>query len=374
AAFQQAAQTLAAAGEWHRLFDLRLLQARYELGLDVGRRDAIDDVEEPVRTRLEAAYLHACREVGELLLDAGRYREAWMYLRPAGDKQLVRERLSRAAPDLGDDDALDELIEIALFEAVDPERGYAWLLQRQGTCNGITTLDSLQSQLSPGDLRACAAILVRHVYGELRGNLRGHLARLKGEAPATLSLGELMRDFPELTEQGSYHLDPSHLVSALRYARLVQEPRLWSMADEMVEYGRRLPDDLQYPDVAPFEKTYVANSLYFGALLGRNVEEAIDFFASRTRRIGAGGEGPDSGRDDLEAAAAYVDLLSRLGRPGAALQAYAELTPVDRELGPLTPSLLDLARASGDWDAYADACRRRNDLVALIAGAVSRQG
>src|SRR5690606_34268189 len=84
--FQHVAQSLAAAGEFHRLFDLRLIQERRRLGLPLDRRTPIDDVEEPLRSQLEAGYLDACREVGELLLEAGRLREAWMYLRPAGDK------------------------------------------------------------------------------------------------------------------------------------------------------------------------------------------------------------------------------------------------------------------------------------------------
>ncbi len=180
---EQVARSLVSQGELHRLFDLRLLQERRRLGLALDRRTAIDDVEEPLRSQLEAAYVAACREVGELLLDAGRLREAWMYLRPAGDKLPVRKRLARITPD---DQRVEELIELALFEAIDPERGYAWLLGRQGTCNAITTLGGLEGQLSVPDVRACAAVLVRHVYGELRGNLRGHLERLKPGTPSDL--------------------------------------------------------------------------------------------------------------------------------------------------------------------------------------------
>ena len=71
------------------------------VGPGADRRTPIDEVEEPLRSQLEAAYLAACREVGELLLEAGRLREAWMYLRPAGDKLAVRRQLARLTADDG---------------------------------------------------------------------------------------------------------------------------------------------------------------------------------------------------------------------------------------------------------------------------------
>ena len=246
--FREVAQSLVAAGELHRLFDLRLVQERRRLGLPLDRRTPIDDVEEPLRSQLETGYLAACREVGELLLEAGRLREAWMYLRPAGDKLALRQRLAKVVLD---DERADELIELALYEAVDPERGYAWLLGRNGTCNAITTIDGLSQQLGQDDLKSCAAVLVRHVYRELHGNLRGHLARLNdaasrptfsagahaGPPPSgpqpTLSVLELINQHPELLADGSYHLDVSHLASTMRYARLLTEPALVEKALEI---------------------------------------------------------------------------------------------------------------------------------------------
>jgi hypothetical protein len=361
--FQQVAQSLAAAGEFHRLFDLRLIQERRRLGLPLDRRTPIDDVEEPLRSQLEAGYLTACREVGELLLDAGRLREAWMYLRPAGDKHSLRKHLARVVPD---DDQADELIELSLYEAVDPERGYAWLLGRNGTCNAITTLDGLSSQLGVDDLRACAAVLVRHVYSELRGNLRGHLNRLTGEPPPDLSVAELLAQHPELMAGGNYHLDASHLASAMRYARLLTEPTLAAKALELAEYGARLPEDLQYPGEAPFEALYPAHRLLLEATLGRNVETALDYFRQQAA----------AGQDDPQTTAAvetYLILLARTGRAGEAIAEYAELVPKGRELSGHAPTLLELAAASGNWDRYEAICRQREDLLAFAAGLLARQ-
>lgn len=361
--FQHVAQSLAAAGEFHRLFDLRLIQERRRLGLPLDRRTPIDDVEEPLRSQLEAGYLDACREVGELLLEAGRLREAWMYLRPAGDKLSIREHLARVVPE---EDQTDELIELSLYEAVDPERGYAWLLGRSGTCSAITTLDGLSPQLSADDLRACAAVLIRHVYGELRGNLRGHLNRLTGAPPPDRSVAELLAQHPELMAGGNYHLDASHLASAMRYARLLTDPLLVAKALELADYGARLPADMQYPGEAPFEELYPAHKLLLEATLGCNVEAALDYFRERA----------EAGRDDPQSTTAvetYLIVLTRTGRAGDALAAYGDLVPKGRELSGHAPTLLELAAASGDWPRYEAICRQREDMLAFAAGLLARQ-
>ena len=362
--FQEVAQALVAAGELHRLFDLRLLQERHRHGLPLDRRTPIDDVEEPLRSQVEAGYLAACREVGELMLESGRLREAWMYLRPAGDKFSIRERLATVVLD---DDRADELIELALFEGIDPERGYAWLLGRNGTCNSITTLDGMSQQLDAADVRACAGVLLRHVYRELHGNLRGHYNKLKGTAPPnTLSIGQLIEQNPELLAGGNYHLDVSHLQSTVRYARLLTDPALVAKAFEIADYGSRLPADLQYPGEAPFEELFAAHRRWFAALLGREVDEAIRYFGDKARTEG----------DDPRSTSAVENLLVlllRLNRADEALAAYSELVTKDRELSTHAPTLLELACASGNWDRYEAICRERDDLLGFAAGLLARR-
>ena len=361
--FQQVAQALVEAGEMHRLFDLRLLQQRHLHGLPLDRRTPIDDVEEPLRSQVEAGYLAACREVGELLLERGRLREAWMYLRPAGDKFSIRQRLAGVVLD---DERADELIELALFESIDPERGYAWLLGRNGTCNSITTLDGLSQQLAPADIQACAGVLLRHVYRELQGNLRGHLNKLKGVAPAGASIQQLIDEHPELLAGGNYHLDVSHLQSTVRYARLLTDPALVTKAFEIADYGSRLPADLQYPGETPFEDLFAAHRLFFAATLGREVDAAVSYFGDKAR---AEGDDPRS----TAALETYLVLLMRTDRADDALAAYAELASKDRELSTHAPTLLEIARASGDWERYGEICRDREDLLGFAAGMLARK-
>jgi hypothetical protein len=359
----RAAQTFASTGDLHRLFDLRLMQERLRLGLALDRRTPIDEIDEPIRSQLEAGYLEACREVGELLVEAGRLREAWMYLRPAGEKPSLRRHLACIA---ADEAQADELIELALYEGVDPERGFAWLLGRQGTCSGITTLDGLAEQLSLADLTACAAVLVRHVYNELRGNLRGHLQRLTEGPPPDASVRELITQHPELQSQGDFHLDASHLTSAMKYARLLTEPALVDKALEMAEYGSRLPAELQYAGEPPFEDVYPAHRRWFEATLGRDADAALGYFAEQAGR---------EVDNPLATAAveAYLELLVRVGRPGDALDAAERLVPADRQLSRHAPTLLELAEQSGQWSRYAMICEARNDVLGFTAGLLAQR-
>lgn len=370
--FDRAAQQLAARGEWHRLFDLRLIETRHRLGLPLELRGGIAEAPADVRDELEAGYLAACREVGQLLLDKGRFRESWMYLRPTGEKELIREHLARVVPD---DDNAEELIELSLYEGIDPERGFAWQLGRQGTCNSITTLDGLHAQLEPEGAKACAAVLLRHVYGELRGNLRGHLHRLTGETPGELSVVELIDQHPQLMAGGSYHLDASHLGSTVRFARLLTQEELLRKAIELCRYGEQLPKDLQYPGEAPFEDVFPTHKRLFLATLGEEVDEAVEYFTSEARREAKSLEG--DGATAFGASTAAIEtlliLLTRVGRYEEAMDAYAEYAPADRQLSAPAPTLLDMAHASGAWDRYLEICQSRDDLLGYATGQAAQE-
>ena len=361
--FQQAARQLVETGQLDRLFDLRLMQRRHELGLPLGPDAVLDELEDSVLSRLENAYLDACREVGQLFLEAGRPREAWRYLRPTGEKKAVRRWLERAVPD---DDGADDLIELALYEGIDPERGYAWLLARRGTCNAVTELEAMRGGLSVKDQTACAAVLMRHMHAELLGNLRGHLERLGESVPSGESIGELLANSPTLLSEGPFHIDTSHLASTVRIARLLTKPALLEQAIELAEYGSRLSADLQYPDEPPFEDLYRTHLLLFCASLGREVETALDYFGGRARETASDGQSTTK-------VEAYLVLLERTGRAQQALDEYAKLVPADCPLSPYAPTLLRLAQASGGWQRYFEICQQRNDVVGFAAGQLSQQ-
>ncbi|MGI9427573.1 MAG: hypothetical protein ACR2NM_02865 [Bythopirellula sp.] len=361
--FQQAAKQLVEAGQLHQLFDMRLLEQRHKLGLPLEQQTPLDEVPSPAREQLEQAYLDACREVGLLLLESGQAREAWTYLRPAGEKAIVRTWLERAVPD---EDHADELIELALYEAIDAERGFAWLLAQRGTCNAITEFDALAGRLSVEDQQACATVLVRHMHDELLQNLRGHLQRLERDVPETDSIAAVLAEHPDLVADGAYHIDTSHLGTTVRFARSLADPKLLPLAIDLATYGGNLADDLQYPDQPPFEDLYPTHLLLFHATMGGDSEAAVDYFREQAESVSTEYYGS-------AAIEAYLILLARIDQTELAMEEYARLVPAGTSLSPYAPSLMQLADKCGNWERYLAICSERNDAVGFAAGLLAKQ-
>jgi hypothetical protein len=191
--------------------------------------------------------------VGQLLVDAGRFRQAWLYLRPTGEKLALREALQRTIPT---SENVEELIQIALEEGVAPERGLAWMLAHYGTCNSITAFDAIAGTLSPPDQKACATVLVRHLHSELSANVKAHIERKEDRLPRESTLAAMISDRGWLFDNDTYHIDTSHLASVVRFARLLDSGAVLRQAVDLTEYGCRLGAALRYPGEPPFEDVY----------------------------------------------------------------------------------------------------------------------
>ena len=139
------AESLRKRKRWHALFDLRLMQARLAFGLSlVG--DTTQLLPE-MRQRLDERSLEACREVGWPLLEEGHVAAGWIYLRAAVEPAEIQEKLRllaarvrQQALDAPNTDALltdektaetvQEMINLALWEGVDPALGLSLLLEK----------------------------------------------------------------------------------------------------------------------------------------------------------------------------------------------------------------------------------------------------
>jgi hypothetical protein len=350
AMFKTLAATLEARRQWHALFDLRLVEARTDLGLpptgDLG------DLSPAVRDQLDERSLAACREIGWPLLDEGQVAAAWMYLRAAAAPAEVSERLaSMAAAILAargnsiDEDTtarLEEIVHVALWEGVDPALGIELVISVHGTCNAITAYEQAVSRLPARRQEPAAGVLVRHLHREVAGK----------------------------ADDGSIHVDVSHLQSVLRIARVCTDHAVIGAAWELACYACRLPSELVYPGEPPFENVGEASRLFFGAQLGHDVKEAIGFFrrAATLARIEESGTLPS---DTL------VLLLTRLGQPAAALHAALE-RPADGPMpsamlaSGMLPSLVELATAADAWDELLAACQARGDTITYAATLAAR--
>lgn len=361
AAFARLTTRLRDEARFHELFDARLMEARYRLGLPVILTTSLDDLPEPVRSRMEEAYLAACREVGGMLLASGYLREAWMYLRPVGEKATVAAALEKIEVD---DENYEALLDIALHEGVHPTLGFELLLARQGTCSSITAFDAEMHNRPRAERRAVAALLVRHLHNELMESLRAQITRQSGKEPAEKTAQGLIENRDWLFANDDYHIDTTHLSSVVRFALLVDEPETLRLAVDLTEYGKRLSPQYQSAGEEPFSETYPAHEKFFRAELGEGVDEAMDYFRTRAEAAAADDDGSTG------PAEVYIALLSRLGRNREALEAAVKLLPPGARPAGFAPTMMELARLSGDYQCLMEACQERGDLVGFTAGLV----
>jgi hypothetical protein len=306
--------------------------------------------------------LAACREVGGLLLRGRQLREAWMYLRPVGDRTAMAAALYAAE---ANEENVQDLIELALHEGVAPELGYALVLKHYGTCNAITTFEGAMLQRPRAEQQAAAGLLLRHLHQELIANVRADIARREGQELTERTLAELVAKRDWLFADNNYHVDTTHLAATVRFARLIEDRQLLELAYDLTEYGRRLGSQFQFAGDEPFADVYPSHGLFFAAQLGRNVDEAVNYFRQRAESasIEEHGTGP---------AEVLVALLARVGRPKEAFQAALDLIPRGTRTSGFAPSLLELARASSDYERLLAVCRERDDLVGFAAGLAER--
>lgn len=358
AVFAALCQRLMSEKKFHELFDVLLMRSRRRLGLPVTLTTSLDDLAEPLRTQVEEAYLAACREVGTLLLDDGKLREAWMYLRPVGDKVLVAEALAKIAPN---EENLQDLIEIGLHEGIAPAYGYELVLKNYGTCNAITTFEGALTNRPRGDQQAAASLLLRHLHAELLANVRADIARQENAEPKETTLSGLVADRDWLFADNNYHIDTTHLASTIRFARLLEEPELLELAHDLTEYGNRLSKQFQFAGDEPFADVYESHGLFFAAQLGRQVDQALAYFAERAR-------GADVNEQGTAAAEVYIALLTRLLRYEGAIDATVDLIPAGVRTSGFAPNLLELSRLAGNYERLMQVCRDRGDLVGFAVG------
>ncbi len=338
------------------------MQARHRLNLPVIMSTPLDELAEPVRGEVEAAYLEACREAGWLLWETGEFRQAWLYLRPLADNAAVAAALERIEPT---ETNLSELIQIGLHEGASPARGLQWVLGHYGTCNAISAFDSIMPRYRLDQQQAAAALLVRQLHDELTANVLADIERREGRAPAEATLDDLIRARPDLLADSSYHIDISHLASIVRIARIVEDPEVLRPALDLTEYGRRLAAPLQLAGDPPFTEMFPSHQLFFAAQLGLQVDEALDYFRQLAERANPEEEG-------TVAAEVYISFLVRLHRFKEALAAHARLIGPTMRTGGIAPSLLELARLAGDYDQLSAICRQRDDLLGFAAGAAAK--
>ena len=354
-------ETMREEKNYHRMFDAIMLKKKHEFGLPLLRPTSLNDVPADKRDEFERAYVAGARQAGQLFLDSGNIRDAWLYFRTIQEKAPIAAALDQTAyPE--DYEKAQELINIALYEGANPVRGLQFLLKANGTCNTITSLDQALPQMAPEDRKNAAALLVRHLYDELLQNVQADVQRRMPFAPPAASLRELILGRDWLFQEGNYHVDVSHLNSVTRFSRFLEagSPEL-ALSLQLAEYGSRLDQNLQYGGEVPFEEFYPAHTHFFEILLGQNVEEATGYFQQKLDN-----EPNEANRQMI--AYVLVDLLNRAGRVAAAMSiAEVHLRFLDEQQF----SFAELCVKAGRQDAWAEAAKEKGDLVGFAAALLS---
>lgn len=356
-AYAKLSEVLRSSGRFHDLFDVRLMQGRRKFGLPPAPTTGLDDLPEADRSRMEEVYLDACREVGGLLLENGKPREAWMYLRPTGEKGAIAKRLRELADD---ESQRQHVIELALHEGICPRLGFELVLKHYGLCNAISMFDAEMHRRPKSDRQEVARLLLNQIHADLTRGLIQEITRKRGSAPPETTIEGLVAERDWLFADNDYHVDTSHLAAITRFSLTLEDPADLRKAIDLTEYGRRLSPQYQFAGQEPFGDVYPTHALFFRALLGEGVDEAIEYFGGRAKELG----GTEAG---LFPAEIYVGLLSRLGRHEAALEAAAELIPLGAPSLGFAPSLFDSARSAGKLDRYRGICRERDDLLGFVS-------
>jgi hypothetical protein len=360
--------------DYEGLFYARLLGARHRLGVTPIPTGPISDIPDEKQEEFENAIRAACREVGQLFLREGNLGQAYGYYRMIGETGPVKQALADHTP--GEDEDYDTLVRLALYEGLLPKKGYDWVLQRFGLCSAITTLSGQQLPMSPEDRRYCIGRVVRTLHDELRDRLAADIERHEGKLPPE-ALGpretvgvirKMMAGRDWLFGDDCYHVDLSHLSSAVQMSLDLEPGEELEMARELCAYGQRLSGAFKNQSDPPFDEPYRDQDIYLGILAGElgdsNVEAGLAHFRAKAEK----------GTDEVGTGPAevLVQLLQRLGRTDEALEVARKY--LARADSTWLPYLTDLCRKANNYRVLADAAREQGNAVQFLAGLLASRG
>jgi hypothetical protein len=353
--------------QYRRVFDARLMQTRLQLGLPLVSQPTLADLEKETQCAYQDASVRAAREVGELFLADGDVAAAWPYFRAVGDTEPIAAALERYdLTDLEIPDAQDRLgaaIQIAFQEGVHPRKGFELILKHYGLCRAITMFSAYPQR---DGRHESLCLLVRSLHAQLVDNLTHAISDVEGLRPESRSIAALIEGRDWLFENNAQYTDSSHLAPVLALSAELEDKETLQLAVEIADYASRLGPLFQYSDDPPFERVYEDRGIYLRALLGEEVERALKHFDDKAARFPVGEYGPAP-------AEVLVNLLIRLQRYDAAIDAYRrylEDVPAD-DLS--CPSLSQICQMAGDYDRLKNIAREQGDKLSYMAGALQQR-
>jgi hypothetical protein len=369
AALERLCARLCEQHDYDGLFHARLLARRHELGIPLVPANPGSDVPDDKKDQFDETIARVCREVGELHLKQGNFGQAYGYFRVLEDVEPVRQALLAHEP--GEDESADQIVQLAFYEGLAPRKGFDWVIGRFGLCSAITNLSNQQLPISPEDRRYCVQRVVRTLYEELRGRLAADIESHEGKLPPEASAppGEkgvvrrMLKGRESLFGEDAYHVDLSHLFSAVQMSLELEPCDELDLARELCDYGSHLAPGFRSDNDPPFDEPYRDQDVFLSILAGDNVEAGIAHFRAKAEKGAA--------EEDPRPAEVLVQLLLRLGRTAEALEIGAKyLSPVD---SPWLSFTADLCRRANDFSPLAEAARKQGNPVQFVAGLLATE-
>jgi hypothetical protein len=350
------ARKFLAEKQYPRLFETRLMQKRLELGLPLIQLAAIDTLPEPARTQYELGVRAAAREAGTLFLADGDIARAWPYFRAIGERERIAAAIENSQP--GED--IEALIDIALGERVHPPKGLELVIAQHGICRAITYFEQFP-ELEQRD--ECLILLVRTLHSELVANLKNAIEQREGQAPAGNCISELISGRDWLFGEFDAYVDTSHVINVVRFALDLQDEEAIRLALELCDYGAHLSAQFKMRGQPPFQNIYTDHAIYLHALLGEDLEHAIEHLREKI-------VAQDDPMSAIQSAQVLVGLLVRRERYQEAMQISIEHLSGVAPNQLAGPTLFQLCQLAGDSERLKELARERGDLLSFAAGAI----
>lgn len=358
-------ETLIEQQDFHRLFDAKLIRIRRQLRLPITQPTSLNNIPAEQESSFREAYIQVAREIGTLFLQQGRLADAWAYFRTIGEPQPIRDALEKIEIPEESTPEFDEVLNLALYEGAHVVLGLRFLLKTHGTCNTITAMGQLMPQMSPEERRGAAAMMVSHLYKDLRYSVHRDTTSREPDLSEQTSIEQLIEGRDWLFADGNYHIDVSHLHATVGFARYLKQgdPEL-PQAIELCRYGRQLSAALQYPADVPFDDYYPASQHFLSAVAGQHQDAALAYFSERLRNE------PDA-PDQKLIAFVLVDLAQRIDRVAEVLPVAAEF--ISRLEDPNGFSFTTACLNSGCSDLLLQVANSNDDVLAMATAMLSDQ-
>ncbi|MGL4549921.1 MAG: hypothetical protein ACRC33_01935 [Gemmataceae bacterium] len=368
-AIDRLCRSLRSGGDHHMLFYALLMKKRHELGVLPVPTAPASALPDDSHAGYEDGIRAAAREVGGLLLKDGNLPQAWTYYRMIDEPAPVREALAAYDPAEGED--IQGVIQLALYEGLNPQKGFELVLKNYGTCSAITTLSGAEA-LNDEQRQHCIKALVRTLYHDLRSNVAA-VIREKEPAPPESPrdtpgvLVKLIEGRDWLFGDDAYHIDTSHLSSVVQMSMHLPKCLELDLARELCVYGAKLSGRFLGQDDPPFEKGYADYKAYLDILAGVEVDQGLAYFRGKLDAT----DPEDMGTYPAEV---LVNLLLKLGRGGEAIEVSRKYLGAVEGRPLSCPNLNELCQRLGDYRQMAQTAKEQGDPVHFLAGLIASRG